>query len=82
MLSNFHDFLKKLTPQEKAELETFAAFLIARRTLKHQENLTDEIPMTELMGLAMQSSSFDWLADAAEDIYIPTDGEEPAWPRE
>jgi hypothetical protein len=37
---------------------------------------------SELMHLAMQSASFDWLAHEAEDLYAPTDGEEPVWPRE
>ena len=27
--------------------------------------------MSELMHLAMQSGSFDWLADEAEDLYAP-----------
>ena len=63
-------------------METFAAFLIARRGLKHPEILTDDVPMAELMHLAMQSSSFDWLADEAEDLYAASDGEEPIWPRE
>ena len=82
MSNNLQDYLIKLTPQEKAELENFAAFLIARRGLKQPEIHPDDIPMTELMHLAMQSASFDWLADEAEDLYAPTDGEEPLWPRE
>jgi hypothetical protein len=82
MSNNLNDYLNKLTPQEKAELETFAAFLIARRHLKHPEILPDEIPMAELMHLAMQSSSFDWLANEAEEIYSPDDGEAPIWPRD
>lgn len=31
--------LEKLTPEEQAELETFAAFLLARRELKSKEAL-------------------------------------------
>ncbi|WP_449243774.1 hypothetical protein [Desulfobacca acetoxidans] len=82
MPSSLNDYLNKLTPQEKAELETFAAFLIARRGLRSSAILADEIPMAELMALAMQSFSFDWLADADEDIYGPTDGGEATWLRE
>ena len=82
MPNNLQDYLKKLTPQEQAELESFAAFLIARRGLRHPEILTDEITMPELIDLAMQSSSFDWLADEREDIYSLAEGEEPIWPQE
>ena len=39
MSNNLQDYLNKLTPQEKAELENFAAFLIARRSLRPTEIL-------------------------------------------
>jgi hypothetical protein len=82
MSNNLNDYVNKLTRQEKAELETFAAFLIARRRLRHPEILADDVPMAELMYLAMQSSSFDWLVSEAEDIYSPDDGEAPIWPQD
>jgi alkylhydroperoxidase family enzyme len=72
--------LENLTPQEQAELEAFAAFLIARRTLGHYQVLTDDISAEELLELIMQSGSFDWLADSREDGYSLADGDEVTWP--
>lgn len=71
--------LDNLTPPEQAELEAFAAFLIARRNLGHPQVLTDDISAEELLELVMQSGSFDWLADPREDGYTLTDGEAAIW---
>lgn len=61
--------LENMTPQERAEVETFAAFVIARRKLKKPSFLTDDIPTQELMQLVMESGSFDWLDVKEEDVY-------------
>lgn len=72
--------LDHLTPQEQAELEAFAAFLITRRTLGHPQVLTDDISAEELLELVMQSGSFDWLDDLPEDGYSLADGDVVSWP--
>jgi len=71
--------LDRLTPQEQAKLETFAAFLIARRRLENSPMLTDDLSAVELLELTRQSGSFDWLADPREEVYTLTDGEAVAW---
>ncbi|NAT10382.1 hypothetical protein C4E22_02350 [ANME-1 cluster archaeon AG-394-G06] len=58
-----------MTPQERAEVETVAAFVIARRKLRNLSVLTDDIPTQELMQLVMESGSFDWLDAKEEDVY-------------
>lgn len=68
-----------MAPQERAEVETFAAFVIARRKLKTISVLTDEIPTQELMRLVMESGSFDWLDASCEDVYSSEDGEAVKW---
>ncbi len=61
--------LDNMAPQERAEVEIFAAFVIARRELKTISVLTDEISTQELMQLVMESGSFDWLDVSCEDVY-------------
>ncbi len=61
--------LETMTPQERAEVETVAAFVIARRKLRNLSVLTDDIPTQELMQLVMESGSFDWLDAKEEDVY-------------
>ena len=61
--------LKNMTPQERAELETFAAFVITRRQLRNLSVLTDDVPTQELMQLVTESGSFDWLDAKEEDVY-------------
>ncbi|MEW6659692.1 MAG: hypothetical protein AB1424_13630 [Thermodesulfobacteriota bacterium] len=80
MSQRIERLLENLTPQEQAELEVFAAFLIARRTLGHPQVLIDEISAEELLELVMQSGSFDWLADPREDGYSLIDGDAVTWP--
>jgi len=61
--------LETMTPQERAEVETVAAFVIARRKLRNLSVLTDDIPTQELMQLVTESGSFDWLDAKEEDVY-------------
>jgi hypothetical protein len=75
MSQRIERLLDHLTPQEQAELEAFAAFLIARRNLGQPQVLTDEISAEELLELVMQSGSFDWLADPRENGYSLADGD-------
>jgi hypothetical protein len=67
--------LDNLTPAEQSELEAFAAFMIARRTLEKPEVLSHDLSAEELLELLTKSGSFDWLADAREDVYSLEDGE-------
>lgn len=66
--------LEKMTPDEREEVEAFAAFLIARRNLRKLHILTDDISIQELMELVTESGSFDWLDAEEEDIYSLEDG--------
>ncbi|MGB3458567.1 MAG: hypothetical protein WBB08_04590 [Halobacteriota archaeon] len=52
--------LENMTLKVRAEVETFAAFMITRRKLQHLSVLTDDIPSQELMQLVMESGSFNW----------------------
>ena len=74
--------LENMVPQERAEVETFAAFVVARRELQHLSVLTDDIPTQELMQLVMESGSFDWLDAKEEDVYSIEDGEGVKWSSE
>jgi hypothetical protein len=71
---------EEMTPQERAEVEAFAAFVIVRRHLRHPELLTDDISVEELTELVATSGSFDWLDAEEEDIYSMEDGEAVQWP--
>jgi len=71
--------LDNMAPQERAEVEIFAAFVIARRSLQNFSVLTDEISTQELMRLVMDSGSFDWLDVSCEDVYSSEDGEAVKW---
>jgi hypothetical protein len=73
------ELLENMTPQGRAEVETFAAFVIARRKLRNLSVLTDDIPTQELMQLVMESGSFDWLDAKEEDVYSVEDGEAVKW---
>lgn len=72
--------LEKMTPQERAEVETFAVFVLARRKLRKTHILTDNISTQELMRLVEDSGSFDWLYAEEENIYSVNDGEAVQWP--
>ena len=74
--------VEKMTPQEQAEVEAFATFVIVRRHLRQPQFLSDDISvqgMTELMAAA---GSFNWLTAKEEDIYSIEDGEAVQWPTE
>ncbi len=68
-----------MTPKERAEVETFAAFMITRWKLRKLSVLTDDIPTQELMQLVMESGSFYWLDSKEEDVYSIEDGEAVKW---
>jgi len=71
--------LGNMTTQERAEVETFAAFVIARRKLLRPSLLTNDISTQELMQLVMESGSFDGLDAKEEDVYPIEDGEGVKW---
>ena len=71
---------EEMTPQEQAEVEAFAAFIIVRRHLPQPQFLTDDIAAQEMAELAAGAGSFDWLAAKEEDIYSIKDGEAVQWP--
>ena len=66
--------LEEMTPQEQTEVETFAAFVVARRKLQNPQILSDDISVHELMKLVEDSGSFDWLSAEEEDVYSIKDG--------
>jgi hypothetical protein len=70
----------EMTPPERAEVETFAAFVIVRRQLRQPQFLIDDISVEELTELVAASGSFDWLNSEEEDIYSLEDGEAVEWP--
>jgi hypothetical protein len=72
--------LEKMNSQERAEVETFAAFIIARRNLQKPHIITDDISIQELIELVTESGSFAWLDAEEEDIYSLEDGEAIQWP--
>jgi hypothetical protein len=69
-----------MTAQEKAEVEDFAAFVIARRRLRRLGVRTDDISTQELMQLVSDSGSFAWLNSEREDVYSVKDGAAVQWP--
>jgi hypothetical protein len=74
MNTRLSKLLEKLTPAEQAEVATFAAFLLARRNREKLQLLTDEASAGELVQLAADSGSFDWLDAPEEDVYSLEDG--------
>ena len=80
MSQRLPQLLEELTPQERAEVETFAAFIITRRKLQQPQLLTDDISAQELTELVASSGSFDWLEAEEENIYSIEDGEAVQWP--
>jgi len=68
--------LDNMAPQERAEVETFAAFVVAQRDFSV---LTDEISTQELMRRVIESGSFDWLDAGCEDVYSSEGGEVVKW---
>lgn len=82
MMRGFSELLDKMTPQEQAEVEAFAAFLLARRKVRKRRICTDDISTQELMRLVEESGSFSWLSAKEEDVYSVKDGEPVQWPTE
>ncbi len=82
MPDNISQLLDNMTHQERAEVETFSAFLVARRNLLKPKVLTDDISITELMEYVTKSGCFDWLNEEGEDIYSIEDGEAFKWPNQ
>ena len=80
MTDKLSQLLENMTPLEQTEVETFAAFVIVRRTLQKTQFLTDDISTQELLQLVTGSGSFDWLNAKEEDIYSIKDGEAVGWP--
>lgn len=79
MLQRLSQLLKELTPQEQTQVETFAAFILARRKLQQPQLLTNDPSVQELTELVASAGSFEWLEEE-EDIYSPDDGERVQWP--
>ena len=52
--------LEEMTPQEREEVETFAAFVIVRRHLQQSQLLINDISVRELTELVAASGSFDF----------------------
>jgi hypothetical protein len=71
--------LATMTAQEQAEIEIFAAFLVARRQVQALHLATDDIPVEEMMSVVAASGSFDWLGAEEEDVYSIADGEAVRW---
>lgn len=80
MNSRLSWLLEKLTPQEQAELEAFAIFVLVRRRLQKLQVRTDDISTEELVRLVMDSGGFDWLDAPEEDVYTIEDGRAARWP--
>lgn len=76
---HFAQLLKRLTPEEEIEVETFAAAVLARRDGQELPMQTDDISSEELIQLVTDSGSFDWLDAPEEDIYSLTDGKAVQW---
>ena len=61
--------MQKMTNNEREEVTIFAEFILTRRHLHSLHMLNDDIPTSDLLGLAAGSGSFDWLNRAEEDGY-------------
>jgi hypothetical protein len=72
--------LEKLTPQEQAEVEVIAMFVLARRRLQKLQVRTDDVSTEELVRLVMDCGGFDWLDAPEEDVYSIGDGRAARWP--
>ena len=80
MSSKLMQLLELMTPQERAEVEAFAAFVMVRRHIQQPQLLSDDISVQELTELVAAASSFDWLNAEEEEIYSVEDGESVQWP--
>ena len=75
----FAQLLKRLTPEEETEVETFTATILARRDKQGPPMETDDISSEELMQLVTDAGGFDWLDAPEEDIYSAADGKAVEW---
>ena len=80
MIPKLTRLIDEMTPEERAEVEAFAAFILVRRHLQQPQLLTDDISIQELTELVASSGSFDWLNAEEEDVYSVEDGEAVQWP--
>jgi hypothetical protein len=80
MSSKLMQLLELMTPQERAEVEAFAAFVMVRRHIQQPQLLSDDISVQELTELVAAAGSFDWLNAEEEDIYSVEDGKSVQWP--
>ena len=74
-----NDLLRRMTPQECEQVETFAEFLLERRPGR-RTLLNDDISIQEMTKIVAESRSFYWLKAEGEDVYSIQDGEEVRWP--
>ena len=75
----FAQLLKRLTPEEETQVETFTAAILARRDKQGPPMETDDISSEELMQLVTGAGGFDWLDAPEEDIYSAADGKAVEW---
>jgi len=80
MSAKLLQLLELMTPQERAEVEAFAAFVMVRRHIQQPQLLSDDISVQELTELVAAAGSFDWLNAEEEEIYSVEDGESVQWP--
>ena len=79
MNSRFAQLLKRLTPEEEKEVETFTATVLARRDGQELPVQVDDISSEEMIQLVTDSGGFDWLDSPEEDIYSLADGKAVEW---
>ena len=80
MKAGLAKLLNRLTPSEQAEVETFAAFLLARRKAGKLQVSTDDVSTEELLQLVTDAGGFEWLDAPEEDVYSAADGNAVQWP--
>ena len=80
MKAGLSKLLKSLTPAEQDEVETFAAFLLARRKVGKVRVFTNDVSTEELLQLVADSGRFEWLDAPEEDVYSAADGDAVQWP--
>jgi hypothetical protein len=80
MSAKLLQLLELMTPQERAEVEAFAAFVMVRRHIQQPQRLGNDLSVQELTELVAAAGSFDWLNAEEEEIYSVEDGESVQWP--
>ena len=81
MSAKLLQLLELMTPQERAEVEAFAAFVMVRRHIQQPQLLSDDISVQELTELVAAAGSVDWLSAEEEDLYSLEAGESVQRPR-